>query len=84
MGWQHLSRSKLEKFHDQQVVKEFIDAVENKEDQRIVLVRWRALDVEDTLDSHAKNNRTRISQTEVLCKIQLKYESYNSSMEETV
>ena len=55
----------IRKFQDQQVVKEFTTAVEDKKDNRNILVRWRTFDVEDTLEGHAEDNRTRIRKRSV-------------------
>ena len=62
-------KEKLEKFHDQQVVKEFTAAVEEKrggggsggkKNNRVILVRWRTFDVENTLDGNGEDQGTRI------------------------
>ena len=48
-------KEKIEKFHDEQIIKEFQSAVEQKKDYGIVLVWWRTSDVENTLGQHVSH-----------------------------
>ena len=68
-------KGQLQKFHDQEIVREFTDAVEDK---RITEFYWcggRTIDVEDTLDSHAEGGGTWIRRQSV-SQIQFKHEPY--------